>query len=87
MTHQRSCKPELETAHTLPASPCEALITSPHRSLFHLTLLHPIRLQCSSHWALGASLGSSCMAADDTDFKGKDFQSLILNSSSLVSLQ
>lgn len=87
MTHPRSCKSELASEHTNPHSPCEALITSPHCNLFQLALLHPIRFQCSSHRALGASLGSGRMAADNTDFRGKDFQSLILNSSSLISLQ
>lgn len=73
MTHPRSRKSELGTADTLPASLCGAPITSPRPSLFHLILPHPIRFHCSSHWALGASLGSSCMAADNMDFRGKDF--------------
>lgn len=70
MTHPRSCNSELETAHTLPASLREALITSPHRNLFHLTLLHPIRFQCTAHRALGASLGTGCTQ----NFSSKDFQ-------------
>lgn len=56
MTQPRSCKTELEIAHTLSVSLCEVLITSPCHNLFYLTLLHPIRFQCTSHQVLGVSL-------------------------------
>lgn len=80
MIHSRSCKSEIETAPKLPIVPSKALITSPPK-LAHQTLLHLTSSQYSWHWALGASLGCSCMAADSTDFRGKDFQFLILSSS------
>lgn len=80
LIHTRSCKAEVETAPKLPDVPSKALITSPPQ-LAHQTLLHLTRSQYSCQWALGASLGSSCMAVDNMDF-----QFLIL-SSYPVSLQ
>lgn len=65
--HTGSCKAEPETAPKRPFVPSKALITK--------------HSQYSWHWALGAALGRSCMAADNTDFRDKGLQLLILNSS------